>query len=381
MAFLSNFSWSNLRGRGGSPDYIMAICLAFIILFGLMMLSSASSDLGQVEYGDTYYFFKSQIVKGILLGGLAFLFFYLIDYRVTKKMSLVFLIISLILLLLIFTPLGQEKKGAARWVDLGFLELQPSELVKFAFIIYLASWLSGREGVGRRGKFLEGFLPFLVISGIISGLLILQPATSVVVIVMIPALTIYFVGGGRISYMVGAGVAGLLILTMLVMATPYRRERVAGFYDFLKGEGDTRGAAFHLNQALITIGSGGLWGVGYGNSINKTKHLPEPIGDSIFAVIAEEFGFVGGVILIGVFYLFILRGLINAYKAENDFVKFTLIGFSTLIGIQVFIHIGANSALVPLTGVPLPFVSYGSTAMVVFLSMAGLMLNMSRGVK
>ena len=368
------------RGEN-NPDYVILFGVLFLVVFGLLMLSSASSEIGLNLNNDALFFLKTQILKGVLVGGIFGLILYFIDYKILKKLALPLLIISIILLILIFTPLGVSEKGATRWLDLKIITIQPAEIIKFTFILYLASWLSGKEGVKRKKDIKAGLLPFLIIAGIISALLIKQPATSIVAITMFSALILYFSSGAKMSYIGGVMVLGLLMIIFVTMTTPYRLERVTSYF-LSKNQSDEyiRGPGYHLNQALITIGSGGLFGVGYGNSINKTKYLPEPIGDSIFAVIAEEFGFIGTSILIAVFLMIIIRGFILAQKTKDEFIRLTFIGFTSIIGLQTFAHIGSISGVIPMTGVPLPFISYGSTALVVFLSMTGLMLNMSRAV-
>ncbi|MFA5172997.1 MAG: FtsW/RodA/SpoVE family cell cycle protein [Candidatus Paceibacterota bacterium] len=377
------FSFKEIRKRAGSPDYVMLVSFIFILGFGLLMLSSASADLGKIREGDTYFYLKSQLTKGVGLGLLAFLFLYFIDYKYLKKFSIFLLLLSIILLILVFTPLGETKKGATRWLDIGPASIQPAEIVKFTFLIYVASWLSGKKGERRRENLKEGFLPFILISGIIATLLFLQPATSIVAIIMLSALIVYYIAGGKKSFVFWLVLVITLAISVYAFFTPYRWARISSFFDFIKtGEvTDTTGAQHQLNQNLITIGSGGIFGVGYGNSVNKKSYLPEPIGDSIFSVIAEEFGFVGATILILIFFILVLRGFILAYRTEDTFARLVLVGFSSVIGIQVFTHVATNSGLIPTTGIPLPFVSFGSTSMAVFLAMAGVMLNMSKYAK
>jgi len=368
----------SIRRKKSPPDYLLGVSLAVILIFGLLLLSSASSDLGKRIYGDTYYFVKLQLLKGIIFGGALFFVFYFFPFRYLKKWSAFLLVLNIILLILVFSPIGQAEKGAARWLNLGFLSFQPSELVKFTFIIYLASWLSGKSASRRTSNLKEGFLPFLLFSGLISFLLLLQPATSIVVIIMAAALIIYFSSGAKLSYLAGIILLGFICLSVFIAVTPYRLERIKTY--FAGESADKQGSAFHINQALITIGSGGIFGVGYGRSLNKIKNLPEPINDSIFAIAAEEFGFVGSCALIFIFYLFVLRSFMLAKKCNDEFSKLVIIGFASIIGVQAFLHISSISGLLPLTGASLPFVSYGGTAMAILLSMAGVMMNMSKNI-
>ena len=281
--------------------------------------------------------------------------------------------VSLVFLILIFTPLGRSSGGASRWLAIGPLIFQPSELLKITFILYLAAWLSNKKH--RQEQFWGGFVPFLIICGLIATMLIFQPSTSSAVIILAVALIVYFASGARISYIVGTILLGLIAFLVLSYSTPYRWQRITSF---LHPEQNVQGSSYQLNQALNAIGSGGLWGVGFGKSTTKIRSLPQPIDDSIFAVIAEELGFVGAVALLSVFLVFITRIFILARKTQNDFGRLMLIGFGSLFTIQTFMHIGSISGLIPLTGVPLPFISYGGTALAIFMTISGIIVNISK---
>ena len=219
-------------------------------------------------------------------------------------------------------------------------------------------------------------MPFIVISGIIGGLVLSQPATTILIIVMASALIVYFASGLKMSHLFLIVLLGIIALIFVIYATPYRYERVKNF--FIEDETKYATSRYQINQAQEAIRSGGLFGVGFGKSTTKFRYLPEPIGDSIFAVVAEELGFVGSLFLISVFILFFIRGTLIAKKANDQFGKLVVMGLVSAIAIQTFIHIGAVSGLVPLTGVPLPFISYGGTALAVFLTMSGIIVNISK---
>jgi cell division protein FtsW len=366
---------------GHSPDYVFISLVLFLTIFGLIMLSSASSDRAKIKFNDTYYFLKHQIIYGLSLGLLGFFLTSIIHYRVFQKLAIIFLLFNLLLSILVFTPFGFAHTGAKRWITIGSLSLQPAELFKLTLILYLAAWLapfSGKnKGEIRRKDFLAGFIPFLVICGVVGLLIIAQPATTTFFIIMSASLVVYFVSGARISYIIFAILLGSLIVGSIIFFTKdYRLMRIANFFNMVNNN-QTQGN-FHLNQALISIGSGGLWGVGWGKSINKFKFLPEPMTDSIFAIIAEELGFVGSVFLFLVILGIILRGLMIALKSRDQFARLVVVGFISIIAIQSFIHIAAISGVMPLTGVPLPFVSYGGTALAVFLTMSGIIVNISK---
>jgi len=360
---------------GNRPDYIFLGCVLFLTVFGLVMLSSASSDLGKINFNDTYYYLKHQILYGLSLGIVGFLAMAFFYYRRWEKLALPLLLISVLALVAVFTPLGFSFKGASRWLNLGPFSVQPAEFLKFTFIIYLAAWLSNKK-INRQTSFWEGLFPFVVICGLITFLVVIQPATTTIAIIMASSLIIYFVSGARLSYVVGIILLGFLCLALLIYATPYRFERVMNF--FHQENVNVEGAGYHINQSLMAIGSGGPFGVGFGKSTTKFKYLPEPIGDSIFAVIAEELGFVGVLLLIAVFTTMIIRGFFIAKNSRDQFAKLTVIGLVSIIAVQTFIHIGAISGLIPLTGVSLPFISYGGTSLAVFLTMAGVIVNISK---
>ncbi len=358
--------------RGSTPDYVFIAFLVLLVIFGLVMLSSASSDLSQTKFGNSYYYLTHQILYGLLPGLVGFFIAFFFDYQIWKKLGLPLLILGIIFLLLVFTPLGFKAYGADRWLSFGGFGFQPGEFVKVTFLIYMAAWISKNQT--RSKSFMEGLVPFLILLASVLVPLVLQPATTTAVLILVATITMYFTAGAKVRFIVFMALAGALALILLILATPYRMQRVLSFLD---PASDPLGSTYQINQSLIAIGSGGITGVGYGRSTTKLHYLPEPIGDSIFAVIAEELGFVGSVVLISFFLVFVWRGLIIARAAPDIFGRLLGTGFMTLIGLQVFVHIGANSGLIPLTGVPLPFVSYGGTALAAFLTMSGLVANIS----
>jgi cell division protein FtsW len=337
------------------------------------MLTSASSDLAKVRFGDGFYYLKHQLLYGFAVGLIGFLFTSFFYYRVWEKISVLLLILSLGLLVLVFTPLGLKIYGSERWLNLGGITLQPGEIVKLTFLIYLAAWVSKNKM--RRRSVSEGFLPFLTLVGVVTLLLVMQPSTTTAVLIFGASLLTYFTAGARFRFLIAALFLSVLAFSLLIYFTPYRLERVLSF---LNPEADQLNKTYHINQALIAIGSGGLTGVGFGQSTTKLKYLPEPLSDSIFAVIGEELGFVGSLFVIIAFLIFVWRGLMIGKRAPDDFGRLMVTGFISLIGLQAFINIGAISGLIPLTGVPLPFISYGGTALAVFLTMGGIIVNVSK---
>jgi cell division protein FtsW len=355
------------------PDFIFIAIAILLTLFGLVMLSSASSDLGKNKFGDGYYYLKHQIYYGLSLGILGFIIGFAFYYGFWEKTGIPLLIATIILLILVFSPLGVNIKGGARWLNIGSLTFQPGEILKLTFFIYLAAWVARNQSRSR--KFLEGFLPFLTLVGGIMLLLLLQPATTTSILIFGASILMYFTAGARMSFLIIAVFIAAVAVSLLVYFSPYRFERVLAF---LNPERDPLGSSYHINQAQIAIGAGGLFGVGFGQSTTKLKFLPEPIGDSIFAIIAEELGFVGASLVVLVFLVFVWRGFYIAKRAPDTFSRVLVSGFVSLIGLQAFVNMSAISGLIPLSGVPLPFISYGGTALAVFLTMVGIIANISR---
>jgi cell division protein FtsW len=360
---------------GHRPNYTLFAAFFILIVFGLIALASASSDLGKIRFDDAYYYLKRQLLFGVGVGLIAFLFGFRLYYKNWKRWALVLLLLNIsALLLVLVSPLGRAYGGSARWLALGPLSFQPSELLKVIFVIYLAAWLAGKTK-HRTHDFMRGFVPFLVISGIVGALLLAEPATSTVFILLLTALIMYFLSGARFAYIGLTAMLAIVAVGTLVYITPYRLER---FTSFLSPENDPQGSGYHLTQALISLGAGGINGVGFGESTNKYLYLPESIGDSIFVIIGEELGFIGASILITAFFVVLLKGFLIARNVRDEFGRLLMIGFASVIGIQMFVNVGALSGLIPLTGVTLPFISYGSSSLVAFMAMAGIMINISK---
>ena len=295
-------------------------------------------------------------------------------YRIYKKIAFPLLLLNLFLLTLVFTGLGVTAGGATRWLSLGPVTFQPADLLKLSFIMYLAAWFSNAK-MNRAKDVSGGLVPFLIISGITAGLLLVQPATSTVVILLAAGAVIYFLSGAEWKHMAVIGGLGVVILAALIFTTPYRLNRVKGF---LNRSADSQGANYHLNQALIALGSGGAFGLGFGQSTAKVSNLPEDVNDSIFAVAGQELGFAGTGTIVVLFGIMTFRMFLLAKRGKDGFGRMILIGFASVVAFQSIVNIGAISGLLPLTGVPLPFISYGGTALAVFLTMSGIALNVSK---
>lgn len=361
--------------RGHQPDYGLIIGAGGLLLFGLIVLSSAGAPLGYQKFGDPYYFLKHQLLIGVIPGLIACYFLSRFSYTKLRALAFPMLLASLGLLLLVFIPGLAADYGTSRsWVSIAGMSFQPAELVKLTFLIYLAAWLTGR-GERQVQDVRSGLLPFAVTLGAICLLMLLQPDVGTLSIIVGSALVVYFVGGGNLWHLASLGGVGVVGLLVLVKIAPYRMNR---FTAFLHPERDPQGIAYHIWQSLIAVGSGGWVGVGLGRSRQKFSYLPEVTGDSIFAVMAEEIGFVFSALFVIALLVFIGRCIRLARQAPDRFSQLLVIGIVAWIGLQSLINIGAMLALLPITGVPLPFVSAGGTALFTTLAAVGIMINISR---
>lgn len=341
------------------------------------MLSSASTVVAYQKFGDSNYYLKRQLLYGITLGLIGFFITSKIDYHWWQKLAFVMLIATIGALVAVLIPgIGVEFGGARRWINLGGPVFQPSELTKLTFILYLATWLS------KKGKEISnvtyGLFPFLVLLGMITVLIMMQPDLGTMTVIAFVSLIVYFVAGGSLKHLVLIMLAGALIFALLVQISPYRAAR---FTVFLNPELDPQGIGYHVNQSLLAIGSGGVLGLGLGHSRQKYNFLPEVEGDSIFAVIAEELGFVICLGLIMLFMFFMLRGYKVARASPDEFGKLVAVGITSWIAFQALVNIGSMVSLLPLTGIPLPLISYGGSAIAISLTAMGILINISKQTK
>ncbi len=356
-------------------DKILIFVILTLIVFGLVMIASAGVVYSQTRFEDEYYFFKHQLFYGVLPGLIVLYFFSRINYSFWKKISPLIFLISLIFLVLVFVPgIGTKVYGASRWIKLGSFSFQPSEMMKLAIVLYLSAWLESR-GWSRIRDFFEGLLPFVAILSLVGFLIIKQPNTSTLVIIILSSLCIFFIAGAKMSHLISLALAGLISLAIMIKMAPYRLNRILVYLDPTT---DSRGIGYQINQALLAIGSGGILGLGLGHSRQKFNYLPEPVGDSIFAIIGEELGLIGCIILITLFVILAVRGFKVAKKAPDNFGQLVAVGITCWIIIQAFMNIAAISGIIPLTGVPLPFISYGGTSLVFLMAGVGILLNISK---
>lgn len=355
------------------PDKNLIVAIGIIIVFGLVMLSSATSALAYYKYGDSYFFFKRQLI-GLFLGLAAFWFFSRVDYHRWAKYALWFLVVSIILLLLVFIPGLSAEYGRARsWIYVFGFSLQPSEFVKIAFLLYLARWLESREK--KLHDIAEGIGPFVVVLGFIGLLMILQPDIGTLAIITITSLVVYFVGGGKIRHILAIILIGIVGVAALIKIMPYQADRFQCFFNLEYSVNDT---CYQINQSLIAVGSGGIFGRGLGASRQKYMYLPEVSGDSIFAIIGEETGLIFSSLLVILFMYLFYRGYLISKYAPDNFGRILAIGIVTWIVMQAMINIGGMINLIPMTGVPLPFISFGGSAMLASLAAMGVLVNISK---
>lgn len=351
-------------------DIWVLLVSIILTLFGILMVFNASGVIGFRDFGDKYYFIRDQFLWATI-GFCALLVFSFIDYHFWRKMALPLLLVTIIFLIAVFIPgVGIKAQGASRWLDFKFFTLQPTEFAKLAFCIYLAAWFSNKE----KGR----LAAFLLLLATVGGLVVIQPDMGTAAILVATGLVMYFLSGANLwHFAITVPVLGAISFVLIKIA-PYRATRLLTFLDPMH---DPQGASYQIQQILLALGSGGLWGVGLGQSKQKFEYLPESTTDSIFAIIGEEIGFIGCAILIFLFSLLFLRGFKIAAAAGDNFGKLLAGGLSSYLAIQTIINLGAQVALLPLTGVPLPFISYGGSSLIVALASVGILLNISKTAK
>lgn len=364
----------NIKSFFAGQDTIFLFSTVALVLFGLFILTSASLGLSAEKFQEPYYYISHQIVFGLVPGIFLLLFTSRFNYRRWRNLSLLLIIFAVGLMVLVFVPyVSFYHGGARRWLSFRSISFQPSEFLKFAFVLYLASWLEVRFKQITSFKF--GFLPFLIMSGFVASFLIFQPDIGTLLVLLLTVFSLFFISGGRLKQIALCAFLGIFVFSALIFLEPYRLSRIMVF---LNHSYDTSGAGYQINQALVAIGSGGIFGKGFGLSFHKFGFLPELLGDSIFAVFAEELGFLGGIALLALFLFIFLRGIYIVKRAPDDFGYLLGAGILLAIIYQVLINIAAISGLIPLTGIPLSFISYGGSALAIMMGEIGILLNISK---
>lgn len=356
------------------PDLALVAVTIILIVLGVLILTSISASLSFERFDNTYYYLKHQflvgILPGILLGFLAFL----IPLEFFKKNIIFFLLISILLLGLVFIPkIGISLGGANRWIKIGPILIQPSEFLKITFLVYLASWLATRTHPQKEWE--QTLIAFLIIIAVLSTFLVFQPDIGTLIIIIGFSVIMYFLSDTPLWHSALIILIGIVALVILMKVAPYRAARILVF---LNPDADPMGIGYQVKQALITVGSGGVSGVGLGMSRQKFGFLPQTMSDSIFAIFAEETGLIGSLILILFFLFFIWRGFKIVRASEDKFQKILAAGIVSWISLQAFVNIGSMTGLLPLTGIPLPFISYGGSHLLIEFVGVGILLHISK---
>jgi cell division protein FtsW len=373
--------------KTGKPDYFLLASVTALLILGILILASVATAMPKTQSGGYTYFLFHQITNGLIPGIILGFIAFKISIALLRKWIPFLLLGNLALMLAVFIPgIGFSLRGATRWIGIGSISFQPSEFLKLIFILYVASWLCNKvenkqetTAYSFKKDFMQGaLLPFLVILGSVSLLLILQPDISTLGIIVLTASLMYFCAGTFFWHSILIITMGITGLLCLMRTAPYRWNRLMVFFH---SGFEPMGLGYQVKQAIITIGSGGIFGLGLGMGVQKYGFLPQPMSDSVFAVFAEETGFLGVVILMSIFLIFTWQGFNIAKQAKDKFLQLTAFGITCWIILQTFVNISATAGMLPLTGIPLPFISYGGTHLIAELVGVGILLNISKQLK
>ena len=356
-----------------SPDATLLVAVAFLVIIGFMAIFSATAPKCLDEGGNPAQFLIKQILA-FVVGFVGLKFFSNYDYKKLAQWNTIFMIIIVVALLLVdFTPLGVTVNGAKRWINIAGFQLQPSEFAKPAVVMLLASAFKNDANLFDQNKWVFAFIPILVMIAFIFA----QPNLSMVILLLATSVVVYLCAGGSLKLFVSCLVAGItgIVIAATTVIKPYQLQRLR---IWRHPETDPQGAGYNIIQSLIAFASGGFSGVGYGGSIQKLYYLPECHTDFIFAIIAEEMGFIGCILVIGLFFTFVQRGFLIAGRCPDMYGKLLAVGITFSIGFQAFLNMSVASSFLPTTGVPLPFISYGGSSLIVSLWMVGILLNISK---
>ena len=354
-------------------DKVLFLSVILISIFGLIMIYSASSIWANYKFHDSFHYLKYQFIF-LILGIIIMIFISKIDYKFYYKNSNKILLICFILLILVLIPgIGSIRNGSRSWFGIGPLGVQPSEAAKLGMIIFTSKYLTNSNKFLKSYK--KGVFPILGILLILFGLIMLQPDLGTGVILVLSIISLLFIAGVNMKFFFGIGIIGLIGIILLIIIAPYRMDRITSFIDPWN---DPLGTGFQIIQSLYAIGPGGLLGNGFGNSIQKQFYLPEPQTDFIFSIISEEFGVVGSFIVVGLFSLILYRGIKIALNTKDSFSKYLAFGLIFQIIFQTLMNLMVVIGLIPVTGVTLPFISYGGSSLLISMVSMGILLNISR---
>ncbi|AKO93923.1 MULTISPECIES: stage V sporulation protein E [Priestia] len=356
-----------------TPDFILIVLTLSLLTIGLIMVYSASAVWASYKFDDSFFFAKRQLLFAGL-GVCAMFVIMNIDYWTWRKWSKSLIIICFVLLVLVLVPgVGMTRNGSTSWIGVGAFSIQPSEFMKLAMIAFLSKYLADNQK--KITSFKKGLMPSLGLVFLAFGIIMLQPDLGTGTVMVGTCIVMIFVAGARISHFAYLGLVGVAGFVALVASAPYRIKRITSFLDPWE---DPLGSGFQVIQSLYAIGPGGLLGMGLGQSRQKFFYLPEPQTDFIFAILAEELGFIGGSIVLILFALLLWRGVRIALGAPDLYGSFLAIGVISMVAIQVMINIGVVTNLIPVTGITLPFLSYGGSSLTLMLAAVGVLLNVSR---
>lgn len=362
-----------MRNKRKPPDFLLFATVMTLITFGLIMVYSSSEVTSFYRHGDSFYFLKKQLLWALI--GLGVMTFFMnFDYWKIRKLVWLGLGVSFLLLVLVLIPgIGKTVNGAQRWINLGAFAFQPSEIIKLSLVIFVAH-LAAYQGYEIR-KFVQGLGPHLVVLALACGLILMQPDLGTAVAAAGTVFVMLFSAGARAKHLVSLGAAGLTAVVIAILLEPYRMKRIFAFMD---PYADPLGAGYHIIQSLYALGSGGFFGLGLGESLQKHMYLPEQHTDFIFAVIGEELGFMGAGLVLLLFIMLVWRGLKVAIMAPDTFSSLLAVGLTTMVVLQALVNIGVVTGSLPVTGITLPFISFGGTSLVFALAGIGILLNISR---
>ncbi|MDQ0270334.1 stage V sporulation protein E [Cytobacillus purgationiresistens] len=356
-----------------TPDLILVIVTLLLLAVGLTMVYSASAIWAEYKFDDSFFFAKRQMLFAVV-GIVAMFFIMNVDYWTWRTWAKLIIIVCFVLLLLVLVPgIGNVRNGSRSWIGVGAFSIQPSEFMKLAMITFLAKYLSERQKLIT--SFKKGLIPSLGLVFLAFGLIMAQPDLGTGTVMVGTCIVMIFVAGARVSHFAVLGLIGVAGFIGLVLSAPYRIKRITSFLDPWE---DPLGSGFQIIQSLYAIGPGGLFGLGLGQSRQKFFYLPEPQTDFIFAILSEELGFIGGSFVILLFALLLWRGIRIALGAPDLYGSFLAVGIIAMVAIQVMINIGVVTGLMPVTGITLPFLSYGGSSLTLMLMAIGVLLNISR---
>ena len=357
-------------------DISLFIAIIILALFGLMMIYSASSIWAEYKFNDSFYYFKRQLIF-IVIGIFIMYTVSKIDYKVYYEKSNKILLICFILLILVLIPgIGSVRNGSRSWFGIGSLGIQPSEAAKLALIIFTSKYLSKNNKFVKSYK--DGVFPILGVVFLFFGLIMLQPDLGTGMILVVSIISLLFIAGVNMKFFIGGGILGVIGVIVLIIIAPYRMDRITSFIDPWK---DPLGTGFQIIQSLYAIGPGGLLGTGYLNSIQKQFYLPEPQTDFIFSIITEEFGILGAIFVASMFLFIIYKGLKVALSCNNLFGKYLAFGMIFQLSFQAMMNLMVVIGMIPVTGVTLPFLSYGGSSLLITMFSMGIILSISRNQK